>query len=103
MTKSTTSTPGRAAKHIPLRKCIVCGGMMPKESLIRFTCFSRDMALTAAGESSGKGAYICRQGACIGLLLEDRRFKKRYHSRISEADRLFLAHLSENDFVGEKI
>lgn len=53
-------------KHVPLRMCIACRNMKPKEELIKL-CISPDgfAAIDRSGKSTGRGAYICKSEECI--------------------------------------
>ena len=59
-------------KRIPLRKCVGCGQMKPKSELIR-----------VVRDSAGRGAYVCRQGACLAQARKARRLEKAFSAQIA--------------------
>lgn len=64
-------------KHIPLRKCVVCGEMKPKEELFRiFRTQSGTLEIDETYKSGGRGAYICRNEECIGKSEKTRRIER---------------------------
>ena len=64
-------------KHIPLRKCVVCGEMKPKEELFRIYCTpSGALEIDETYKSGGRGAYICRNAECIDKSERTRRIER---------------------------
>ncbi len=53
-------------KHVPLRMCVSCRNMKPKEELVKL-CVSTDgfPVIDYLGQSIGRGAYICKSQECI--------------------------------------
>lgn len=53
-------------KKIPMRKCVGCGEMKEKKSLIRIIHTPEDeLLLDATGKKNGRGAYICKYLSCF--------------------------------------
>lgn len=53
-------------KKIPLRQCLGCREMKPKKELIRVVRSPEgEISLDFKGKASGRGAYICPNGACL--------------------------------------
>ena len=52
-------------KHIPLRMCAACRIMRPQSELIRFVSSEGGARLDAEKKLFGRGAYLCRDKACI--------------------------------------
>lgn len=53
-------------KKIPMRKCVGCGEMKEKKSLIRIIHTPEDeLLLDATGKKNGRGAYICKCLSCF--------------------------------------
>lgn len=51
--------------HVPIRTCVACGAKQPKPDLIRLGLIPP----ATIGESPfGRGAYVCRNQACVGRL-----------------------------------
>lgn len=58
----TAKTTGR---HIPLRRCAVCGEQAPKRELARIVRRpDGSVALDPGGKLAGRGAYLCARAAC---------------------------------------
>ncbi len=54
------------AKKIPMRMCVACRQMKPKIELIRVVKTPEgEIVASAASKLNGRGAYICRDKACI--------------------------------------
>ena len=55
-----------ATKKIPMRMCTGCREMKPKKELIRVVKTTEgDIKLDATGKLNGRGAYICKEKACL--------------------------------------
>ena len=79
-------------KHIPLRKCVGCGQMMPKTELMR-VIRTPEGAIEAdfTGRKNGRGAYLCNDPACLERALRRRSLQRAFRvpqSEISAPDRL---------------
>ena len=49
-----------------MRKCTGCGEMKPKKELVRVVKSPEgEIALDFRGKASGRGAYVCKDGACL--------------------------------------
>ena len=55
-----------AERKIPMRMCVACRQMKPKAELLRVVKTSDgDIKAPAASKENGRGAYICRDIACV--------------------------------------
>lgn len=53
-------------KKIPMRMCTGCREMQPKKELIRVVKTAEgEIKLDATGKLNGRGAYICKNKACL--------------------------------------
>ena len=53
-------------KKIPMRQCLGCREMKPKQSLVRVVRSPEGaISLDARGKASGRGAYDCRDMECL--------------------------------------
>ena len=53
-------------KKTPMRMCVACRQMKPKIELIRVVRTPEgEIVACAAGKLNGRGAYICRDVACV--------------------------------------
>ena len=60
-------------KHVPLRSCVACGAKKPQGELLRVVSRGGDVPeCDEKGRAPGRGAYLCRQAACV-----ERAFARR--------------------------
>ena len=53
-------------RKTPIRKCTGCGEHFPKNTLVRVLRTPEgEIVLDLVGKRSGRGAYICRNAACL--------------------------------------
>lgn len=53
-------------KRIPLRQCLGCREMKPKAELVRVVRSPEGtVSLDLRGKAPGRGAYVCRDPACL--------------------------------------
>ncbi len=73
------------AKKTPLRKCIGCGQMMEKKSLIRIIKTSDDeIMLDPTGKLNGRGAYICKDSNCLKQAIKTKGLDRAFKMQISK-------------------
>lgn len=72
-------------KSEPLRKCLGCGEMKPKKSLIRIVRSpENEISLDTTGKKPGRGAYICADIDCFNKAKKNKRLERAFACRISE-------------------
>ena len=63
-----------APRKIPMRQCLGCNEHKPKIELVRILRTPEgEITLDLAGKKSGRGAYICKNPACLKKLRKNRR------------------------------
>ncbi len=73
------------SKKIPLRMCIACREMKPKNELIRIVRTpTGEFKLDTVGKIAGRGAYICDDKKCIELCLKKKILNKIFSSEIPD-------------------
>lgn len=73
------------AKRVPLRMCTGCGEMKPKRELVRVVKSTEgEISLDATGKKAGRGAYVCRDIACLKKARKSRRIEKSFACRIPD-------------------
>jgi predicted RNA-binding protein YlxR (DUF448 family) len=93
---------GLRQKHVPLRRCVVCGAQRPKAELVRVvrspdgTC-----AVDAAPKEPGRGAYVCRSRACLEQAAEGRPLSRSLDRPLAEDDAQRLRELAQQLPAGE--
>ena len=71
-------------KKVPMRQCLGCREMFPKRELIRVVRDSAgSVSLDPVGKKPGRGAYVCRQGACLAQARKARRLEKAFSAQIA--------------------
>lgn len=64
-------------KTIPIRQCIGCREQKPKPELIRVVRSPQgDVSLDFRGKSPGRGAYLCRDAACLKKAMKSRALER---------------------------
>lgn len=83
-------------KRVPMRMCTGCGEMKPKKELVRVvkapdTKDESGAVLTAGGvtldltgRKPGRGAYVCRNPACLKAARKARRFERAFSCQIPD-------------------
>jgi len=72
-------------KKIPMRMCTGCMEMKPKKDLIRVVRSSEgEISIDMKGKKPGRGAYVCRDEACLKLAFKSKRLAKNLEAEISE-------------------
>ena len=77
-------------KRPPMRMCTGCGEMKPKKDLVRVVkapdakdengqvLAAGGVSLDLTGRKPGRGAYVCRNAACLKAARKARRFEKAF-------------------------
>ena len=66
-------------KRVPLRKCTGCGEMKPKKELVRVVRSPEgEISLDLVGRAAGRGAYICRNIACLQAARKAKRLERSF-------------------------
>lgn len=80
-------------KKTPLRMCIVCKEMKPKNELLRIVRNPEgEFLFDKSGKANGRGAYICAEGDCVERCLKKKLLNKAFKSNLDES---VYAKLSE--------
>ncbi len=66
-------------RKLPLRKCSGCGEMKPKTQLVRVVRSPQgELSLDLTGRLAGRGAYLCRDLACLKAARRARRLERSF-------------------------
>lgn len=72
-------------KKIPQRKCLGCMQSFPKKELIRIVRTpDGEICIDLTGKKSGRGAYICKNEACLKKAVKAKRLQTNLEAPISE-------------------
>ena len=78
----------------PMRKCIGCLTMQPKEQMLRIVKSpDKEFFLDQTQKSAGRGAYICNNKACIEKALKTKGLERSFKCRIPSD---FLESITED-------
>lgn len=72
-----------ANRKVPLRKCIGCGEMKPKQELVRVVRSPQgEISLDLTGKKPGRGAYVCRSEQCLKKARKAGRVEKAFECAV---------------------
>lgn len=72
-------------KRIPMRMCVGCSQMKPKNELIRIVRSpDGEVSLDSTGKKSGRGAYICPDKNCLKKAVKSHRLDKTFGCAVPE-------------------
>ncbi len=70
-------------RKIPLRKCIGCGEMKDKRTLVRIVRNKEgEISVDLVGKKPGRGAYICKSAECLEKAQKSRRLERAFSTKI---------------------
>ena len=86
-------------KTIPLRQCLGCREQKPKNQLIRVVRSPEGaVSLDFRGKAPGRGAYLCRDAACLKKALKSKALERALNVPIPEEIRSrLLAEMEGGD------
>ena len=74
-----------AIRKVPLRKCIGCNTSKDKRELIRVVRNAEgEISIDTTGKKPGRGAYICKDAACLKLAKKGKKIDKAFDVAISD-------------------
>lgn len=66
-------------KKTPMRRCVGCMEMKPKTSLVRVVRNKEgEISLDLTGKMPGRGAYLCKNEACLQKARKARRLEREF-------------------------
>jgi len=72
-------------RKTPMRMCVGCREMKEKKSLIRVVRSPEGViSLDPTGKKPGRGAYVCREGACLARAIKQRQLERQLQAEMSE-------------------
>ena len=63
-------------KRIPMRKCVGCNKMHPKNEMLKITKRDQEIALDYSHKNNGRSAYLCSKEECLKLALKNKGFER---------------------------
>lgn len=72
-------------RKVPMRMCIGCGEMKPKQTLVRVVKDKEGaVSIDLTGKKAGRGAYVCPDPACLEKAQKSKRLERAFSQRISD-------------------
>lgn len=72
-------------KKIPMRRCLGCMQSFPKQDLIRVVRTpENEVLIDLKGKKSGRGAYLCKDKACLKKAVKAKRLQTNLEVQISD-------------------
>ncbi len=72
-------------RKIPMRMCVGCREMKPKKELIRVVKRpTGEIVLDQTGKLAGRGAYVCRNQACLAKAIKQRQLDRALEHKLEE-------------------
>lgn len=85
-------------KKIPIRQCIGCRERRPKRELVRVVRSPEGVvSLDRSGKANGRGAYLCRDAACLHLAVKSNALARALEATVPESVLERLAKELEQD------
>ncbi len=73
-----------SSNNLPLRKCVACNKMYPKNQLFRVVKTEDGVNLDLSFKAQGRGAYICRNKECIEMAIKKKSLNRSLRMPINE-------------------
>ena len=72
-------------KKIPMRQCLGCREMKPKQTLVRVVRSPEgEILLDTRGKASGRGAYICHDRECLKKARKSKALERSLDTQIPD-------------------
>ena len=72
-------------KKIPMRMCVACREMRAKKDLMRIVRTAEGvLRLDLSGKLSGRGAYLCRDAACLSKAIKTRALERALEAPMND-------------------
>ncbi|MBQ4082256.1 MAG: YlxR family protein [Clostridia bacterium] len=72
-------------KKIPLRCCVGCGEMKPKQELVRVVrAADETISLDLIGKKSGRGAYLCKNAECLKKAKKSKKLQRAFSCEVPD-------------------
>ena len=72
-------------KKVPLRQCLGCREMKPKNELIRVVRSpAGDVTMDPAGKKPGRGAYLCNDMNCYKRVVKTNALSRAFKTQIPD-------------------
>lgn len=69
----------------PLRMCIVCREMKPKNELIRIVKNDTEIVVNAGNKVNGRGFYVCKSEECVTQCCKKKSINKALSCNVDDS------------------
>lgn len=77
----------KTAKRVSLRTCVICGNKTDKRALVRIAATPEGkVVVDPTGKRPGRGAYVCKDGNCLGRGLKRGRLEYALRTKLGDED-----------------
>ena len=81
-----------SVRHVPSRSCVACRTTRPKRDLLRIVRGPDDVvSIDQTGRAAGRGAYVCRDAACIDRAISTGALGRALATRLPDDVRITLS------------
>lgn len=70
----------------PERLCVACRQLKPKSQLVRVVLCGGEILPDPTGRAPGRGAYLCRESACLHQALREGRLARSFKQQLSKEE-----------------
>ena len=86
-------------KRIPMRMCIACREMKPKQEMTRVVKNADgEIFADPTGKAAGRGAYICNAEGCLKKLMDKKLLHKAFAANVDSS----VYQKTEEESVGKQ-
>ena len=72
-------------KKIPLRCCVGCGEMKPKQELVRVVrAADETISLDLISKKPGRGAYLCKNADCLKKAKKSKKLQRAFSCEVPD-------------------
>ena len=72
-------------KKVPMRTCIACRAVKDKREMYRIVKSGDKISLDKTGKANGRGAYICKNVACLQVAQKKHLLERSFSCQIPVA------------------
>ena len=70
-------------KKIPMRQCVGCRAMKPKQELVRVVRSKEGaISIDLVGKKPGRGAYLCHDTDCLKKAMKTKALERAFETKI---------------------
>lgn len=72
-------------KKVPMRMCVACRVMQPKNTLIRVVKTpENEIKIDEKGKMNGRGAYLCKNAVCLAKCVKSKALARQLDTPVAQ-------------------